>query len=57
MAHITTGLILEAHTQAHEALVEARVRCAAFTVIRIVDGNGLAFIEGARSFENARQFA
>ncbi len=57
MAHITTSLILDANQQAYAEVAEARRAGNTFTLIVVRDGRGIAFINGARSFENARQFA
>lgn len=57
MTRITTSMILDANQQAYEEVAEARRIGNAFTLIEMRDGRGIAFIKGARSFENARQFA
>ena len=57
MAHITTSMIFDANQQAYAEVAEARRAGNAFTLIEVRDGRGIAFIKGARSFENARQFA
>lgn len=57
MARITANMIMAANDQAYAAVSEARKGGAAFTLVDIRYGRGIAFIDGARSFENARQFA
>lgn len=55
MTHITTSLIYAANQQAYAEIAEARRAGRSFTLIDIRDRRGIAFIDGARSFENARQ--
>ena len=55
MAHITTDMIWSAQQQAYAEVAEARRAGNTFTLIDVRDGRGIAFIDGARSFENARQ--
>ena len=57
MRHITADLIWSANQQAYAEVADARRVGNDFTLIEVRDGRGIAFIEGARSFENARQFA
>lgn len=57
MNRITTSMILDANQQAYEEVAEARRIGNTFTQIDVRDGRGIAFINGASSFENARQFA
>lgn len=57
MRHITADLIWNANQQAYAEVADARRAGNDFTLIEVRDGRGTAFIEGARSFENARQFA
>lgn len=57
MARITSEMIWNANQQAYAGIAEARGAGNAFTLIDVCFGRGIAFINGARSFENARQFA
>ena len=57
MACITADMIWNANQQAYAEVAEAQRAGNAFTIIDMRYGRGLAFINGARSFENARQFA
>lgn len=57
MKKVTAELIWQANQQACSEVAEARRAGSAFTLIEVRDGRGIAFIGGARSFENARQFA
>lgn len=56
MPKITTSMIMDANQQAYSAISEARRDGYRFTMITIMYGNGTAYINGARSFENARQY-
>lgn len=57
MARITAEIIWNANQQAYAEVAEARRAGNSFTLIDLLFGRGIAFINGARSFENARQFA
>lgn len=57
MKKVTAEMIWQANQQACSEVAEARRAGSAFTLIEVRDGRGIAFIGGARSFENARQFA
>ena len=57
MARITTTMIFAANQQAYAEVAEARRAGNSFTLIDMIYGGGIAFINGARSFENARQFS
>lgn len=57
MAHITSDLIWQANQQAYSGIAEARCAGYAFTPVSMSTHSCVAFINGARSFENARQYA
>ena len=57
MAGITTEMVFRANQQAYAGVAEARGAGNAFTLIDMRFGRGIAFIDGARSFENARQIS
>lgn len=57
MARITAEMIWNANQQAYAEVAEARRAGNSFTLIDMIYGRGIAFINGARRFENARQFA
>jgi hypothetical protein len=56
MARITSQMIWLANQQSYSGIAQARSSGYAFTMVEINYGRGIAFIGGARSFENARQF-
>ena len=56
MPRINSEMIWDANQQAYFAVSEARRDGFSFTLITLISGHGIAYINGARTFENARNY-